>query len=81
MSNMKKVFGITLMLTLIGAVLVPAEGSSGQIANNANAYEMNLDRCPYYPSPAFCRLWSRPERMGNIVPAIAAREIGPAVSS
>jgi hypothetical protein len=51
---MNKVIGIALAFTIIGGVVIVAEGPELQSANSANAYPMNLDRCPYYPSPVAC---------------------------
>ena len=52
---MKKVIGIALAFAIIGGVVIVAEGPELQFTKSANAYSMNLDRCPYYPSPVACR--------------------------
>ena len=61
----KNILSITLAVAVIGAVLAPAESPARQIVNAVNANAMNLDRCPYYPSPAICRLWAMPMIAGN----------------
>jgi hypothetical protein len=54
-----KVIVTTLAFAIIGGTLAPAQDSKPQATNSANAHVMNLDRCPYYPSPVFCRDASR----------------------
>jgi hypothetical protein len=51
---MNKVIGIALAFTIIGGMVLVAEGPELQSANGAHAYSINLDRCPYYPSPVAC---------------------------
>jgi hypothetical protein len=46
---------IALAFTVVGATLALAQGSTPQATNSANVHATNLDRCPYYPSPVFCR--------------------------
>jgi hypothetical protein len=50
---------ITLAFTVLGGALALAQGSKPQATNSTNVHAMNLDRCPYYPSPVFCRDASR----------------------
>jgi hypothetical protein len=50
-----KVIIVTLAFTVLGGTLALAQGSKPQATNGANVHAMNLDRCPYYPSPVFCR--------------------------
>ena len=70
---MKKVIGIALAFTIIGGVVIVAEGPELQSANSANAYSMNLDRCPYYPSPVACRSGSTGRTtIGSLTPSQAA---------
>lgn len=54
-----KIIVITLAFTVLGETLALAQGSKPQATNRANTHAMNLDRCPYYPSPVFCRDASR----------------------
>lgn len=54
-----KVIAITLAFTFLGGTLAVAQGSKPQATNSANTRAINLDRCPYYPSPVFCRDVSR----------------------
>lgn len=54
-----KVIAITLAFTVLGGTLALAQASKSQATNSANGHAMNLDRCPYYPSPVFCRSDSR----------------------
>jgi hypothetical protein len=56
----KNILSVALAVTVFGALLLPAESSARQIVNRVNADAMNLDRCPYYPSPTVCRLWTMP---------------------
>ncbi len=50
-----KVIVITLAFTILGGTLALAQSSKAHATNSANVHAMNLDRCPYYPSPVFCR--------------------------
>lgn len=62
-----KVIVIALALTAMGGMIALADASKQQ-AENMNVHAMNLDRCPYYPSPVFCRDASRAHEqdgMGN----------------
>jgi hypothetical protein len=50
---------VALAATFTGAALATTAGSAAersklQSSDNANIYEMRLDRCPYYPSPVVC---------------------------
>ena len=54
-----KVIVITLAFTVLGGTLARAHDSKLQATNSANVHAMNFDRCPYYPSPVFCRGGSR----------------------
>jgi hypothetical protein len=70
---MNKVIGIALAFAIIGGVVVVAEGPELQSANRANAYSMNLDRCPYYPSPVVCHSRSAGRTtIGRLAPSQAA---------
>jgi hypothetical protein len=70
---MNKVIGIALAFTVIGGVVIMADGPEVQTANGANAYSMNLDRCPYYPSPVVCRSDSTGRNtIGRLAPSQAA---------
>jgi hypothetical protein len=42
---------------VVGAITSTAiaEGFKPQLASHSNTYAMRMDRCPYYPSPVFCR--------------------------
>jgi hypothetical protein len=59
LSMTAKVIVITLAVTITGGVFALADGSKLQSANSANVHAMRMDRCPYYPSPVFCRSGSR----------------------
>jgi hypothetical protein len=61
-----KVIAITLAFTVVGATLALAQASKPQATNSANIHQMNLDRCPYYPSPVFCRSDSRSREQDEI---------------
>ena len=50
-----KVIIIALAFTVLGGMLAMAQSSKPQTAHSAHVHAMNLDRCPYYPSPVFCR--------------------------
>jgi hypothetical protein len=54
-----KVIAVTLAFTVLGGTLALARDAKLQIGNGANVGATNLDRCPYYPSPVFCRDNSR----------------------
>jgi hypothetical protein len=54
-----KVIVITLAFSVLGGMLALAQGSKSRATNSATAHAKNLDRCPYYPSPVFCRDASR----------------------
>jgi hypothetical protein len=70
---MTKVIGIALAFAIIGGVVIVAEGPGLQSANSANAYSMNLDRCPYYPSPVACHSGSTGRTtIGRLAPSQAA---------
>jgi hypothetical protein len=70
---MNKIIGIALAFTIIGGVVIVAEGPELQSANSANAYSMNLDRCPYYPSPVACHSHSTGRTtIGRLTPPQAA---------
>ena len=55
-----KIIATTLAFTVLGGTLALAQSSKPQPTSSANVHAMNLDRCPYYPSPVFCREASRP---------------------
>lgn len=61
-----KVIVIALAVTIMGGVLALADGSKLQSANSANVHAMRMDRCPYYPSPVFCRAGSRARTTSDI---------------
>jgi hypothetical protein len=46
---------IILAFAVLGGTLALAQGSKPQATSSANVHAKNLDRCPYYPSPVFCR--------------------------
>jgi hypothetical protein len=54
-----KVIAITLAFTVLGGTLALSQDSKQQAASIASVHAKNLDRCPYYPSPVFCRSYSR----------------------
>jgi len=54
-----KLIVIALGFTVMGETLALADGTNQQATNSANVHAMNFDRCPYYPSPVFCREVSR----------------------
>jgi hypothetical protein len=64
----KKILGTALALICTGLAIV---GSAPALARDhmkqaANGvYAMNLDACPYYPSPVVCRLRSIPTTTGS----------------
>jgi hypothetical protein len=51
-----KVIATTLAFTVLGGTIALSQGSKPSIAN---VHAKNLDRCPYFPSPVFCRSDSR----------------------
>jgi hypothetical protein len=51
----REAFAIILAFTVLGGTLALAQGSKPQATSSANVHAKNLDRCPYYPSPVFCR--------------------------
>jgi hypothetical protein len=57
---------LILAFTVLGGTLALAQGSKPQATNGAAAYAKNLDRCPYYPSPIFCRSDSRSREQDEI---------------
>jgi hypothetical protein len=61
-----KVIAITLAFTVLGGALALAQGSKQQATNSANVHAKSLDRCPYYPSPVFCRSDSRSREQDEI---------------
>jgi hypothetical protein len=61
-----KVIAVTLAFTVLGGALALAQGSKPQATNSANVHAKNLDRCPYYPSPVFCRSDSRSREQEEI---------------
>jgi hypothetical protein len=62
-----KAIAITLAFTVLGGgTLAMAQGVKSQATNSANVHGMNLDRCPYYPSPVFCRNDSRSREQDEI---------------
>jgi hypothetical protein len=61
-----KAIAITLAFTVLGGTLALAQGVKPQATNSANVHGMNLDRCPYYPSPVFCRNDSRSHEQDEI---------------
>jgi hypothetical protein len=56
----------TLAFAILGGALALAQGSPPQATNSANVHATNLDRCPYYPSPVFCRGDSRSREQDEI---------------
>jgi hypothetical protein len=61
-----RVIAITLVFIVLGGTLALAQGSKPQATNSANVHAKNLDRCPYYPSPVFCRSDSRSREQDEI---------------
>jgi hypothetical protein len=53
--SMTKYIATTLAFAVLGAALALAQGSKPQATNSASVQARDLDRCPYYPSPVFCR--------------------------
>jgi hypothetical protein len=51
----RKALAIILAFAVLGGTLALAQGSKPQATNGANVHAKSLDRCPYYPSPVFCR--------------------------
>jgi hypothetical protein len=62
----RKALAIILAFAVLGGTLALAQGSKPQATNTANAHAKNLDRCPYYPSPVFCRSHSRSREQDSI---------------
>lgn len=61
-----KVIVATLTFAVMGGMPALAQSSKPQAANKANVHAMDLDRCPYYPSPVFCRSEAHEQdRMGR----------------
>jgi hypothetical protein len=54
-----KIIAITLAFTVLNGTLALSQGSKQQATVIATVHAKNLDRCPYYPSPVFCRSDSR----------------------
>ena len=50
-----KVIIIALAFTTLGGMLAMAQSSKPHTTRSAHVRAMNFDRCPYYPSPVFCR--------------------------
>jgi hypothetical protein len=46
---------IILAFTVLGGTVALVQGSTPQATSSANVQAKNLDRCPYYPTPVFCR--------------------------
>jgi len=61
-----KYIAMTLVFALLGGTLALAQGSKPQATNSANIHAPNLDRCPYYPSPVFCRSASQSREQDEI---------------
>jgi hypothetical protein len=62
-----KVIVIALAFTVASGMLALADDASNlQAKNSANFHVMNLDRCPYYPSPVFCRSVSRAHEQNEL---------------
>jgi hypothetical protein len=57
---------LILAFTVLGGTLALAQGSKPLATNIANVHAKNLDRCPYYPSPVFCRSDSRSREQDEI---------------
>jgi hypothetical protein len=54
----RKALAVILAFAVLGGTLALAQGSKPQ-TNSTNVHAKNLDRCPNYPSPVFCRSGSR----------------------
>lgn len=55
-----KILGVALICAvpaLIGKAPAFSQDRAPQAAKVANVAMSDLDRCPYYPSPAVCRMW------------------------
>jgi hypothetical protein len=50
-----KVIAVTLAVAVVGGTIALAQSLKPRATNGANVHAMNLDRCPHYPSPVFCR--------------------------
>jgi hypothetical protein len=59
-----KAIAITVAFTVLGGTLALAQGTKPQGTNSATVH--GLDRCPYYPSPVFCRSDSRSREQDEI---------------
>jgi hypothetical protein len=46
----------TLAFTVLAGMLAIAQISKPQTTRSAIVHVKHFDRCPYYPSPVFCRL-------------------------
>jgi hypothetical protein len=62
----RKALAIILAFTVLGGTLALAQGSKPQATISANVHAKNLDRCPYYPSPVFCRSQPRSHEQDEI---------------
>ena len=51
----QKVIIITLAFTVMAGMLAISQSSKPQTTRSARVHWVNFDRCPYYPSPVFCR--------------------------
>jgi hypothetical protein len=51
----REALAIILAFAVLGGTIALAQGSKPQATSSANVHTKNLDRCPYYPSPVFCR--------------------------
>jgi hypothetical protein len=49
-----KVIIIALAFSVLGGALAVAQSLKPQTTHSTTVHAMNLDRCPYYPSPVFC---------------------------
>jgi hypothetical protein len=61
-----KHIAITLAFAVGGATFALAQGSKPPATNSASVHTTNLDRCPYYPSPVFCRRDSQSREQDEI---------------
>jgi hypothetical protein len=50
-----KVIFVALAFTVVAGILAIAQSSKPQTTSSALVQVKHFDRCPYYPSPVFCR--------------------------
>jgi hypothetical protein len=50
-----RVIFLALAFSVLAGILAIAQGSKPQTTSSALVHVKHFDRCPYYPSPVFCR--------------------------